>query len=224
MYAVAVESAFLGPLGVAIMLGLVAYWFTQQGKSLESTPVELWARRCVFGKKEGKLGLWDTPAQAGDAVAALNAALLGFSIDVGFENEWDTVSSVGDVDVITASHQTLDYRIVMPNFDAVTSAYAYTVEVTRRGGARQVLAGDQKNIKPLARIQPPPNGKTDYVFSTAKVGDSESFKSGDSKVVIGKIHLRADSKIIEVAVRARFYRDRMDEYGFAEMMSSEILK
>ncbi|KER72444.1 hypothetical protein HR51_07400 [Burkholderia cepacia] len=224
VYAVAVESAFLGPLGVAVMLGLVAYWFTQQGKSLEATSVELWARRCVFGKKEGKLVLWDTPDQAGDAVAALNAAILGFSVDVDFENEWDTVSSMGDVDVVTASHQTLNYRIVMPNFDAVNSAYAYTVEVTRRGGARQVLAGDQKNMKPLARIQPPPDGKSDYVFGAMRIDDSASFKSSGPMVVIGKIHLGADSKMVEVFVKARFYRDRMDEYGFAEIMSSEIFK
>ena len=222
-------SAFLGPLlgfgplGIAVVLGLLAYTATKLGQSQEATPVELWARRCVFGKNKGQLISWKTSEQAGDAVAALNSALLGFSVDVGFEPAWNTVSSMGDVDTITASHHTLNYRIVIPNFDPVRSAYAYTITVTRRGGGAQVLTAGQKNMEPLARVQPPPNGKFDYELSTLAANTPELAKADDLKIVSGKIHLVADSKIHDVSIVARFYKDRMDEYGFAEITSRDQL-
>lgn len=129
----------------------------------------------------------------------------------------------GGIDTVTASRQTLHYRIVMPNFDPVSSAYAYTVAVTRRGGGAQVLTAGQKNTEPLARVQPPPNGKFDYELSTLAANTPELAKADDLKIVSGKIHLVADSKIHDVSIVARFYKDRMDEYGFAEITSRDQL-
>ncbi|MBZ5791282.1 hypothetical protein K8353_14295, partial [Burkholderia contaminans] len=221
--AVAAESAFWGLLGIAVALGIAAYALTKWGQSQEATPVEQWARRCIFGINNGHLVSWKTPEQAGDAVATLNAALLGFSVDVSFEPEWDTVSSMGDVDTITASRQTLNYRIVMPNFDPVSSAYAYAVTVTRRGGGEQVLTAGQKNIGLLARIQPPPNGKADYELDVLAANVPVPATPWGAKIVSGKVNLGQGSRIDAVSITARFYKDRMDEYGFAEITSQDQL-
>ncbi|NHV25559.1 T6SS effector BTH_I2691 family protein [Burkholderia sp. D-99] len=230
VYAAYMSSAFLGatfvlgPLGIAVFLAITAYAVTKWGQAKEATPIELWARRCVFGINKGNLVSWKKTEQAGDAVATLNAALLGFSVDVGFESEWDAVSSMGDVDTVTASHQTLNYRIVMPNFDPVSSAYAYAITVIRRGGGEQVLTAGQKNMEPLACIQPPPNGKSDYEIGALAANIPKLSKSGDPKIVSGKIHLTTNSKIRNVSITARFYKDRMDEYGFAEITTQDQLQ
>ena len=222
IYAVYASGAFMWPLALAVFSGIAAYGFTKWGNSQEATPIELWVRRCVFGKNEGRLESWSKPAQAGEAVAALNAALLGFCVDIGFEYEWDAVSGMGGVDVVTASRQSISYIITMPNFDPIASSYAYIVAV-RRGGESQVLAGDQKNMNAIARIQPPPNGVADYEIDMLRAKAPKLAKLGDPMLVSGRIYLNPGSKVSAVSIVARFYRDRMDEFGFAEITSREVL-
>ncbi|MGP8471131.1 T6SS effector BTH_I2691 family protein [Burkholderia sp. PR2] len=224
IYVVYTGGVLLAPLAGAVILGLAAYVLTRWGKSQEATPVEMWARRCVFGTNKGNSASWKTPGEAGDAVAALNAALLGFSIDTNTEHEWDTLTSTGGIDVVTSSRQALKYRIVMPNFDPVTSAYAYAVTVTRRGGGSQVLTGGHKNMAPLANIQPPTHGVLDYEIESPRFDFSKNIRPGDPMVVSGKIYINPTSKIDVVSIVARFYKDRVDDYGFAEVSYREKLQ
>jgi len=72
----------LGPVGWAILFGLVAYIAERIGEEAESSPLERWAFCSYFGKSDaGKF------TDASTAVAALNAAVLGIDVHVIFDSE-----------------------------------------------------------------------------------------------------------------------------------------
>ncbi|HWL29038.1 MAG TPA: T6SS effector BTH_I2691 family protein, partial [Burkholderiaceae bacterium] len=78
----------LGSLGWALILGLAAYGLAQYAKSLESTPLERWARRCYFGDHAEKPPVaWLLPTDMDTAIAELNAAVLGMDVTLGFNSE-----------------------------------------------------------------------------------------------------------------------------------------
>lgn len=82
---IAGASSLGGPLGIAILLGLVAYGLFKWAEGEESTPLERWARRSYFGFGDEKPPIqWKRPEQAHIALSELNAATLGVEVGIHF--------------------------------------------------------------------------------------------------------------------------------------------
>lgn len=135
--AASVTSTLLGPLGIAILLGLTGYGFYKWAEGEESTPLERWARRCYFGVANETFKIhWDTPDQAHTALAELNAATSGIEAAVSFRERMAGMNSphfggpLGSVGTRVVE-QLLEYRIVLPLYDENRSAYRWSLTVHR---------------------------------------------------------------------------------------------
>ncbi|WP_338512410.1 T6SS effector BTH_I2691 family protein [Pseudomonas trivialis] len=144
------NMALLGPLGIAVLLGLVGYAFYKWAEDEESTRLDRWARRCYFGKHNEDPPIhWNKPEHAHIAIAELNAATLGVEAGVNFRlrivgsdsHGWGgPIGSVG----APIYEQHLEYRLVLPLFDANRSAYRWSMTVHRYGdgSANQYTGGE----------------------------------------------------------------------------------
>lgn len=156
-------TALFGPLGIAILLGLAAYGLFKWAESEESTALERWARRSFFGYGNETPSIhWNKPEHAHIAIAELNAATLGVEAGVNFRlrivdsgsHGWGgPMGSVG----ATVHEQRLEYRLVLPLFDANRSAYRWSLTVHRYGDGSanhytggEVLAEDALSPPALA--------------------------------------------------------------------------
>ncbi|WP_454669213.1 T6SS effector BTH_I2691 family protein [Achromobacter kerstersii] len=175
--AAAVGSAsLLGPLGLAIVIGITAYALSQYAKARESTELEMWARRCYFGNHDESPPVWwntakialplqdrrtideaITKANQADsdkdvAIGALNAAILGMKAELRFTNISHPAGAATDgVSVITG--QAITYRIELPGWDAANSAYAMYLS-TRSYKGEHVAVSAQCNSEPLRVVTP----------------------------------------------------------------------
>ncbi|POA17826.1 hypothetical protein C1886_19855, partial [Pseudomonas sp. FW300-N1A1] len=137
--AASTTSALLGPLGIAMVLGFLAYGFYQWAQRKESSPFEQWAKRCYFGHaNETPKVHWLRPDQAHIAIAELNAATLGLEAGVNFRLRMTGLSSPdygGPIAGVSAPvyEQCLEYRLSLPYFDATRSAYRWTLTIHRHG-------------------------------------------------------------------------------------------
>lgn len=144
------STALLGPLGIAILLGLAGYGLYKWAEGEESTPLDRWARRCYFGKHNEDPPIhWNKPEHAHIAIAELNAATIGVEAGVNFRlrivnsgsHGWGgPMGSVG----AQVHEQHLEYRLVLPLFEANRSAYRWSLTVHRHGdgAANQYTGGE----------------------------------------------------------------------------------
>ncbi|AZE88678.1 T6SS effector BTH_I2691 family protein [Pseudomonas orientalis] len=156
-------STLLGPLGIAIFLGIAGYGLYKWAEGGESTPLERWARRCFFGAHNEDPPIhWKKPEHAHIAIAELNAATIGVEAGVNFRlrivdsgsHGWGgPMGSVG----AQVHEQHLEYRLVLPFFDANRSAYRWSLTVHRHGDGSvnqytggEVLAEGELNPPTLA--------------------------------------------------------------------------
>ncbi|MGH8384950.1 MAG: hypothetical protein ACRESJ_05565, partial [Pseudomonas sp.] len=133
------SNALMGPLGIAIILGIAAYALHKWAQGQESTPMERWAKRCVFGYADETPRVhWDTPEHATIAIAELNAASLGIEASVEFrlrmtgnpDLHWE--GSIGGVRTI-AYEEKLEFHLALPYFDPERSDYQWTLRLLREG-------------------------------------------------------------------------------------------
>ncbi|QYJ19606.1 hypothetical protein KYT87_18010 [Achromobacter sp. ES-001] len=133
----ATKPVLMGPLGIGIAVGLLAFILSQSAKARESDALELWARRSYFGQAEPNFR-WLTADQMDAAISELNAALIGMEAILGFRS----VVRPMDVDSLLAadilqtqasggmeSRSELGYRIVLPGFDPEVSRYEFKLLV-----------------------------------------------------------------------------------------------
>lgn len=144
------NMVLLGPLGIAVLLGLVGYAFYKWAEDQESTRLDRWARRCYFGKHNEDPPIhWNKPEHAHIAIAELNAATIGVEAGVNFRlrivgsdsHGWGgPMGSVG----APVHEQHLEYRLVLPLFDVNRSAYRWSLTVHRHGdgAANQYTGGE----------------------------------------------------------------------------------
>ncbi|MGE8149772.1 T6SS effector BTH_I2691 family protein [Pseudomonas vancouverensis] len=139
--AAAGASTLLGPLGIAIVLGIAGYAFYKWAEGKESTSLDRWARRCFFGMHNEVPSIhWNRPEHAHIAIAELNAATIGIEAGVNFRLRivergspgWGApIGSMGPPIYV----QHLEYRLTLPLFDADRSAYRWSLTVHRHGDA-----------------------------------------------------------------------------------------
>ena len=133
----------LGPVGWAILFGLIAYIAERIGEEAESSPLERWVYCSHFGKSDsGKF------TDASTAVAALNAAVLGIDAHVIFDSEIRLVhyeglaAAMGGMEAGPAVIPRLKYRIVLPRYDSVRAAYSWKLQVNRYRGDEVLASGN----------------------------------------------------------------------------------
>jgi hypothetical protein len=136
---IAGASSLVGPLGIAILLGLVAYGLFKWAEGEESTPLERWARRSYFGFGDEKPPIqWKRPEQAYIALSELNAATLGVEAGINFRMRIAGAGShglggpMGSVGAPTYEPH-LEYHLRLPYFDTDRSAYRWNLTIHRRG-------------------------------------------------------------------------------------------
>ncbi|MNF50017.1 hypothetical protein D3C84_313020 [compost metagenome] len=154
-------TALMGPMGIAILLGMIGYGFFQWARSEESTPLERWARRCVFGYADETPKVhWNQPEHAPIAIAELNAATFGVEADVRFRlrliagQSHHRGGSTGGAGTI-AQEARLEYRLVLPCFHPEHSDYQWTLRLLREGdnpakGEAGEVAASGNLVAPLA--------------------------------------------------------------------------
>lgn len=246
-------SVLLGPLGIAILLGIAAYGLYQWAESEESTPLERWARRSFFGYGNETPPIhWNTSDQAHIAIAELNAATLGIEASVNFRlrivnsgsHSWGgPMGSVG----APVPEQHLEYRLLLPLFDANRSAYRWSLTVHRHGDGAvnhytggEVLAQGELSPPTLATaasqrqvalVSPNRPNKPDYradstlptqEVRTVSLADARTLQIKDIK---GAIALLPDTRRhnIEAATLSVTYwpdRDIHDAYAELTLMDS----
>jgi hypothetical protein len=251
--AAAGASTLLGPLGLAVLLGIAGYALYKWAEAQESTPLDRWARRCFFGKHNEDPPIhWNKPEHAHIAIAELNAATIGVEAGVNFRlriagsgsHGWGgPMGSVG----APVHEQHLEYRLLLPLFDADRSAYRWSLTVHRHGDSSamqytggEVLAEGEMNPPALATAAgerraalavPKRPNKPDYqadsttpieVVRTVALADARTLQVKDIR---GAIVLLPDTRRhnIEAATLSLIYwpdRDIHDAYAELILMDS----
>ncbi|MHC5126145.1 hypothetical protein ACYST8_08745, partial [Pseudomonas inefficax] len=148
-YAALVPGTLLGPLGIAIILGLTAYALATRAKQKESSATELWARRSRWGLPP-EHRYWCEAKSIDLAIGALNAAALGMraeaSIKIGFK-QGGSESVTSDSSTVAAGF-VLNAYLSMPNFTVGTSRYQWKLDLHRTGGSKGTitLSGDSTRL------------------------------------------------------------------------------
>ncbi|MGV2866737.1 T6SS effector BTH_I2691 family protein [Achromobacter sp. AGC39] len=228
-------TSLTGPLGLAIVFGLVAYAASSTAKELEATPLEQWSRRCYFGVHNEKPQVWWNSAMTAmhvpkhrnleDAIAksnaaimdsetaigALNAAILGMGITAKFLSNPQPTLDIRSVEPIWS--QAFVYRIDFPQWDSEQGAYAMYVSLKDYKGQHFAVV-DQHNAPPLAHLSHDrrPASYTVDANATRKPTQAES-------TITGTLTLAFLERDIESAtVRAMYWPDKTKTDLFAELV------
>ncbi|AON53058.1 T6SS effector BTH_I2691 family protein [Herbaspirillum seropedicae] len=109
----------VGPVGWVILLVGAGIFFLWMAMNAESTPAELWADRCYFGRNLNGKGLW-TDAQMDEEIQELNTIVSGLRVELGsrsFSTRWFGDSKFEDHNV--------QLKITFGMFSAENSAYEW---------------------------------------------------------------------------------------------------
>jgi len=130
------NASLLGPLGYAIALGLTAYSFRKHAINNESTPLDLWVKRCHFGAADETPPIhWHSPNDADIAFSELNAATLGLSGALKFKTQWaaTTTTSKSEGIINPKIRHLLEFRFTLPDFIEHISSYHWILVIHRHG-------------------------------------------------------------------------------------------
>lgn len=243
-------TALLGPLGIALLLGLAGYALFKWAEGEESTALERWTRRCYFGYHNETPPIhWDKPEHAAMAIAELNAATMGVEAGVNFSLRLVETDSPGNMGKSSAIlKRQLEYRLVLPLFDAERSAYRWSLTVHRHGDGAvdQYTGGEvvaQGNLNPPGLATPASKRQTalavpklpkkpDYQANSAtptlniRTVTSADARTLQVKDIKGAIQLLPDSRRhnIEAATLSLTYwpnRDILDAYAELTIMDHQ---
>ena len=135
------KAALLGPLGITIVLILATYTIATIAKRKESTPTELWSRRCRWGIPHTRR-TWFEAEHLDAAIGALNAATLGLQADatvnlsLASNAHLDTAAPKGMI--ISDGHAVttvfvLDFHFILPNYQTNQSHYRWELHLYQSG-------------------------------------------------------------------------------------------
>lgn len=247
-------STLLGPLGIAVLLSMVGYAFYKWAESEESTPLERWARRCFFGEHNEDPPIhWNKPEHAHIAIAELNAATIGVEAGVNFRlrivdsgsHGWGgPMGSVG----AQVHEQHLEYRLVLPFFDANRSAYRWSLTVHRHGDgmANQYTGGEvlaEGELSPpilataaserrAALAVPKRSNKPDYradstlptqEVRTVSLADARTSQVNDIKGAVVLLPDRRRHNIEAATLSVTYWPDRDIHDAYAELILMDSL-
>ncbi|WNN40268.1 T6SS effector BTH_I2691 family protein [Pseudomonas inefficax] len=158
------KAALLGPLGITIVLVLATYTLATIAKRKESTPTELWSRRCRWGIPKAQRA-WFEAEHLDAAIGALNAATLGVQADarvnlrLASNAHLDTAAPKGTI--ISDGHTVpavfmLDFHFTLPNYQANQSHYRWELHLYQSGLSENtiILSGESAPNPELTITQP----------------------------------------------------------------------
>lgn len=234
------EAALLGPLGIALVLGLLAYGIALWAKSKESTPLELWARHTLWGLPKNyrqwdlyhdryeRLSTSERAALVVDfhnsAIAALNAAVLGLIGEAGIHWSPRVISSGvsmpgplgSSVGGETATlGPSLQYAIALPGYDASAAQYTWRLSVVRYNGSQVIAAGSHNDD--AQRTQGPPRNLDYNPGSAQPIVKQEGSKPPYTLSITGSIELNYGHDITGLKLEVSYRPDKSDEEGVAEL-------
>ena len=226
--ALAAKAVLLGPLGIALVLGLAAYGVAMAAKKAESSSLELWARRTRWGIPI-KHRRWTVDQDSDTAVGALNAAVVGLTAELQVETRFDwrgrtLDTSAGDVawdgNSIPAANF-IEYHIIIPTYDPLTSRYRWNLKIYRIGEANgRAIASSQNDALSIAVPSLSNRKNLDwYPESTMPIVSYDDV----SKVlrIDGSIALREGNSIDAISLDISYWPDTNDEAGYALLVIKE---
>ncbi|NUU01330.1 T6SS effector BTH_I2691 family protein [Herbaspirillum robiniae] len=188
----------LGPLGWVILLVGVGIFLTWMAMNAESTPAELWADRCYFGKNINGKGLW-ADAQMNEEMQELNSIVSGLRVELGsrsFSSRWFGDDKFEDDNV--------KLRIAFGMFSAESSAYEWIWYARHKSRGNVELKRGQVGKVPRQLA-------TSSLKSTAGLSGSDVPKvhSGpENSVKLVEMYAAVDSgKYAETTVMINFWPD-----------------
>ncbi|WP_312431467.1 T6SS effector BTH_I2691 family protein [Achromobacter sp.] len=226
--AFAFKATLLGPVGIAIALGLIAYAAAMQARKARSSSLELWARHSRWGSPR-EHRRWTAESDFDTAVGALNAAVLGMTAEVEVKME---LFSKGDAS-FPIDGQTdwkrgriwfgeyIIYRISLPGFEEASSRYRWALTVYRPGDSQGEIIASSESEEPLTEKQSSLAIKnSDYFLNTATPRTSSDAIS-KTLMIEGAIALHRIHNIHAVKLEAHFWPDKNDSAGFAHLLCQE---
>ncbi|WP_431819464.1 T6SS effector BTH_I2691 family protein [Burkholderia sp. F1] len=228
----------VGALGWGLLLGLAAYAAVAIAKSLESTALEMWARHSYFGTEE-KHRRWEIKAEdspeaiaqtMSSAIAALNAAVLGMEVALGFQIGKRAVKATNAFEaakngVAWETVKELAYQIVLPGYDPANSGYRFTLELERFGARRDGRLTTETSTQVLASSQVNVEGTPAPPSASQQRGEAWAMQSQPSKsspVLQGTYQMPLPNGVRSATLTITYWPDRSDDNGYAEVIMTEV--
>lgn len=226
---IAAGSFLLGPVGIALILGLSAYAVAMWAKKQESSALELWARHSLWGTPATHRQ-WHRAEDLDTAIGALNAAVLGMTAELSITIRFHTTGggrTVGPAGVLISDGMSvpagfyLDYRFDLPNHDPTASRYEWSLTVYRPGdSAGQKIAAGRSDSNQKMTEQPPSRTKVDYNPNTT-TPTIESDGATRTLTISGAIELDDNHSIHAAELNVSYWPDKSDEDGYARLIAKE---
>ena len=209
-------AAFLlGPLALAVVFGFVAFGLAVWAKKLESDPLELWARHSLWGLPV-EHRRWLESHEMDTAIGALNAALLGLIAQLEVVHQIQTQGKE-----VLGTGGFIDYKIVLPGYDAEASHYEWALWAYRPGEVPgQIIAGGRSDGTNDPLPAPASWKQPSYVpATTAPViqhdAESKTLEIRGSIAFSGKLDFHA------LELEVSFWPDKSDGSGVARLIVKE---
>ncbi len=210
-----VAGMLLVPLGVAVLLGFVAFGFAVWARGQESQPLELWARHSRWGLPT-EHRRWMNSHEMDTAIGALNASLLGLiaQLDVVHRLKMRGKEVLGP-------GGTMDYKIVLPSYKAEASRCEWTLWAYRqREVPGQIIAGGQTDGTNGPMSAPASWKQPGYVPATTipviqHDAESETLEIRSSIAFLGALDFHA------LELEVSYWPDKSDESGVATLIVKE---
>ncbi|WP_332611861.1 T6SS effector BTH_I2691 family protein [Achromobacter sp. ESBL13] len=232
-------SSLMGPLGLAIALGLAAYATSQSAKDHQSTALEQWCRRCYFGVHNESPAIWWNSAKTVitvppsptleaalakneaankdqyTAIGALNAAILGMDVAAEFVNNPQPTLDISSVEPIWS--QALVYRIRLPAWDPALSAYAMYVSLKSYAG-NHIAVVEQCNASASVQLSGSQKRPSYHVDANAT-----RMPTSMNPLIAGTLILAFLERDIESAtIKAKYWPDQTQPELFAELVLTTL--
>lgn len=141
------STALLGPVGIAALLVITGALITLEADSQRSNPLEVWLRRCCFGRPRGSDYRWHVRSDQdmAECMAAFYAIVKGMVAEVGFCGLH--VNQYGE-------HLTrLQVRLLLPGGSEEHSAWQVNLVAKEKTGHEVVMFTETHNVPDQANTR-----------------------------------------------------------------------
>jgi len=233
-------NSLLGPLGVALAFGLIAYATSQSAKKLQSTELERWCRRCYFGFHDELPPIWwnsaktipSIPAYTNTAdaitktnsanrdrdvaIGALNAAILGLRVEAAFSRNPEP-AAVDTTGVSFIWGEALTYNVELPVWDPDKAAYTMTVSLHSYKG-EHIAVAEQHNATALNTLSVREPGHGYQIDAYARRTPSIA-----APAIAGTLLIEfCETDIEAVTVHVKYWPNKDDVDVFGESTLTEL--
>ncbi|PVZ24266.1 hypothetical protein F470_02703, partial [Pseudomonas sp. URIL14HWK12:I10] len=209
-YAAFLGGFLLGALGFGLFIALFTYGLTSQARSNESTPVEIWVRKCLWGLPESSR-YWLTAEQLTHALNELNVAYVGAAAYTLKQSAFISkeTSPGAQLPVLVGGPEftqrdILGYMIKLPNYDKSISAYSFEIYDASLPEKLEAMiaksgSGEDFFLSDISGVAEQDQGKY-------KIKSQEVFEN-NGLLVRGEILLREFHSLTHLEIRVKYWID-----------------